>query len=243
MAKRAFHSAYLRLGFLLPGLILLASVRVPDIITQKNIGVSPTITQIKHLEHNMVAYVNGNGVRPGYVIKYNDKLYRVMTSEHRSPGKGRAFTQAKLRNLMDGLQTEVKFRSDEQVERCALEQIKMEYLYNDPSSGHCFMNSETFEQIFLDETILKDSIKFLLPNTHVQIEFYEETALGVALPEAVELEVTETDPPLKGATASGSGKPATLETGLVVTVPNFIEIGEKVKVSTTSGNYLERAKK
>ena len=105
------------------------------------------------------------------------------------------------------------------------------------------MNSETFEQIFLDETILKDSIKFLLPNTHVQIEFYEETALGVALPEAVELEVTETDPPLKGATASGSGKPATLETGLVVTVPNFIEIGEKVKVSTTSGNYLERAKK
>jgi elongation factor P len=190
----------------------------------------------------MVAYVNGNGVRPGYVIKHNDKLYRVMTSEHRSPGKGRAFCQVKLRNLLDGLQTEVKFRADEQVERCALEQIKMEYLYKD-SAGHCFMNCETYEQIFVDDQLLKDSVRFLLPNTKVQIEFYEERPLGVSLPEAIELEVTDTDPPFKGATASGSGKPATLETGLVVSVPNFIEIGEKVKVSTTSGDYLERVKK
>ena len=121
----------------------------------------------------MVAYINGNGIRPGYVIKYNDKIYRVMTSEHRTPGKGRAFCQAKLRNLIDGLQTEVKFRADEQVERCSLEQMNMEYLYNDPS-GHCFMNCETYEQIFLDEGLLKDRIKFLLPNTRVQIEFYEE---------------------------------------------------------------------
>ena len=190
----------------------------------------------------MVAYVNGNGVRPGYVIKHNDKLYRVMTSEHRSPGKGRAFCQVKLRNLLDGLQTEVKFRADEQVERCALEQINMEYLYKD-SAGHCFMNCETYEQIFVDEQLLKDSIRFLLPNTKVQIEFYEEKPLGVSLPEAIELEVKDTEPPFKGATASGSGKPATLETGLVVSVPNFIEIGEKVKVSTTSGDYLERVKK
>ena len=190
----------------------------------------------------MVAYINGNGIRPGYVIKYNNKIYRVMTSEHRTPGKGRAFCQVKLRNLIDGLQTEVKFRADEQVERCSLEQMNMEYLYNDPS-GHCFMNCETYEQIFLDEGLLKDRIKFLLPNTRVQIEFYEEKPLGVALPEAVELEVSDTEPPLKGATASGGGKPATLETGLVVTVPNFIEVGEKIKVSTTSGDYLERAKK
>ena len=190
----------------------------------------------------MVAYVNGNGVRPGYVIKYNDKIYRVMTSEHRSPGKGRAFCQVKLRNLVDGLQTEVKFRADEQVERLSLEQVKMEYLYND-SSGHCFMNCENYEQIFLDEDLLKASIKFLLPNTLVKVEFYKEKPLGVSLPEAVELEVTETDPPLKGATASGSGKPATLETGFVVTVPNFIETGEKIKISTTSGSYLERVKK
>ena len=90
---------------------------------------------------------------------------------------------------------------------------------------------------------MKESIKFLLPNTQVQVEFYKEKPLGVSLPEAVELEVTETDPPLKGATASGSGKPATLETGFVVTVPNFIETGEKIKISTTSGSYLERVKK
>jgi len=190
----------------------------------------------------MVAYVSGNGIRPGYVIKHNEKIYRVMTAEHRTPGNKRAFCQAKLRNLVDGLQTEVKFRADEEIERCSLEQIDMEYLYNDPS-GHCFMDCETFEQIFLDERLLKDSIKFLLPNARVQIEFYEDKPLGIALPEVVELEVTDTDPPLKGATASGSGKPANLETGLVVTVPNFIEIGEKIKVSTTSGGYLERAKK
>ena len=190
----------------------------------------------------MVAFVNGNGIRPGYVIKYNKKIYRVMTSEHRTPGKGRAFCQVKLRNLIDGLQTEVKFRADEQVERCSLEQKNMEYLYNDPSSGHCFMNCETYEQIFLDEVLLKDSLKFLLPNTQIQIEFYEEKPIGVALPETVVLEVSDTEPPFKGATASGSGKPATLETGLVVTVPNFIEVGEIVKVSTTSGEYVERVK-
>ena len=99
-----------------------------------------------------------------------------MTSEHRSPGKGRAFCQVKLRNLLDGLQTEVKFRADEQVERLSLEQVKMEYLYND-SSGHCFMNCENYEQIFLDEDLLKASIKFLLPNTLVKVEFYKEKPL------------------------------------------------------------------
>ena len=190
----------------------------------------------------MVAYVNGNGVRPGYVVKYNDKIYRVMTSEHRSPGKGRAFCQVKLRNLLDGLQTEVKFRADEQVERLSLEQVTMEYLYSD-SSGYCFMNCDTYDQVFLEEALLKDVIKYLLPNTRVQVEFYEEKPLGVALPETVVLEVTDTDPPFKGATAAGGGKPATMETGLVVTVPNFIEIGEKVRVSTSSGEYQERVKK
>lgn len=242
MAKRAFHSAWQWFGFVLSEFILLASVQAVDIITQKYFARVYPHQRKKHPEHNMATYVSGNGIRPGYVLKYKGKIYRVMTSEHRSPGKGRAFCQVKFRNLMDGVQSEVKFRADEQVERCSLEQVKMEYLYKDPS-GHCFMNSETYEQIFLDESVLKDSIKFLLPNTHVQVEFYEETPLGIALPEAVELKVTETDPPFKGATASGSGKPATLETGLVVTVPNFIEIGEKVKVSTTSGDYLERVKK
>ena len=190
----------------------------------------------------MVAYVSGNGIRPGYVIKHNNQIYRVMTAEHRTPGNKRAFCQAKLRNLRDGLQTEVKFRADEEVERCALEQTEMEYLYSDPS-GYCFMNCDTYDQVFLEGALLKDTIKYLLPNTRVQVELYEEKPLGVALPETVDLEVTDTDPPFKGATAAGGGKPATMETGVVVTVPNFIEIGEKVRVSTSSGEYQERVKK
>ena len=189
----------------------------------------------------MVTFVNGNGLRSGYVVKVKGDLYRVMTAEHRTPGKGKACMQAKLRKLKDGTQTEIKFRSDEAVERAEMEQVDMEYLYEDPS-GYCFMNCETYEQIFLDEKIIGDGKKFMLPNTKIIVEFCENEAIGVSFPEMVELKVTDTEPGLKGATASGSGKPATLETGLVVTVPQFIKIGELVKVSTTSGEYLERVK-
>jgi len=117
----------------------------------------------------------------------------------------------------------------------------MEYLYEDPS-GFCFMNCETYEQIFMDDKLIGDGKKFLLPNTRVIVEFCDDAAIGVSFPEMVELKVVDTEPGLKGATASGSGKPATLETGLVVTVPQFIKIGEAVRVSTTSGEYLERVK-
>jgi len=189
----------------------------------------------------MVAFVNGNGLRVGYVIKVKGELYRVMAAEHRTPGKGKASMQAKLRKLKDGTQTELKFRSDESVERAELEQIEMEYLYDDPS-GLCFMNCESFEQLFLDEKIIGDGRKFLLPNAKVIIEFCDDSPIGVRFPETVDLEVIDTEPPLKGATASGSGKPAKLETGLVVTVPQFVQIGGKVRVSTTSGEYLERVK-
>jgi elongation factor P len=105
------------------------------------------------------------------------------------------------------------------------------------------MNCETYEQMFLDEKIIGDGKKFLLPNARIMIEFCDDSPIGVSFPEGVELKVTDTDPPLKGATASGSGKPATLETGLVVTVPQFVQIGELVRVSTSSGEYLERVKK
>ncbi len=190
----------------------------------------------------MGTYISGNSIRPGYVIIYNDDLYRVMSAEHRTPGNKRAFMQAKLRNLKNGNQTEVKFRADEEIQRAVLEQAEMEYLYSD-TSGYCFMNCETYEQIFVDEDIISDSKSFLLPNTKAQIEFHEGKPIGIDLPETVDLKIIDTEPPLKGATASGSGKPATLETGLVVTVPQFIEIDEVVRVSTSSGQYLERVKK
>ena len=190
----------------------------------------------------MVAFVKGNGLRPGYVVKVKGDLYRVMVTEYRTPGKGQASMQAKLRKLKDVTQTEMKFRSDESVERAEMEQIEMEYLYDDPA-GLCFMNCETYEQTFIDEKTIGDDKAFLLPNAKIKIEFCDDNPIGVSFPEAVELKVTDTEPPLKGATASGSGKPATLETGLVVTVPNFIQIGEVVRVSTSSREYLERAKK
>ena len=189
----------------------------------------------------MVSFVNGNGLRVGYVIKFKGDLYRVMAAEHRTPGKGKASMQAKLRKLKDGSQTEIKFRSDESVERAEMEQVDMEYLYEDPS-GFCFMNCETYEQIFMDDKMIGDGKKYLLPNTRIIVEFCDDAAIGVSFPEMVELKVVDTEPGLKGATASGSGKPATLETGLVVTVPQFIKIGEAVRVSTTSGEYLERVK-
>lgn len=189
----------------------------------------------------MVSFVNGNGLRVGYVIKFKGDLYRVMAAEHRTPGKGKASMQAKLRKLKDGTQTEIKFRSDESVERAEMEQIDMEYLYEDPS-GFCFMNCETYEQIFMDDKMIGDGKKFLMPNTRVIVEFCDDAPIGLSFPEMVELKVVDTEPGLKGATASGSGKPATLETGLVVTVPQFIKIGEAVRVSTTTGEYLERVK-
>ncbi|PIQ95721.1 MAG: elongation factor P [Nitrospinae bacterium CG11_big_fil_rev_8_21_14_0_20_56_8] len=189
----------------------------------------------------MAAYVSGNNIKPGFVIKYNNQLYRVMAAEHRTPGNKRAFCQAKLRNLKDGTQTEVKFRADEGIERASLEQKEMEYLYQDPS-GHCFMDCETYEQLFIEEEMLKDALKYMLPNTRIVVELYDGKPIGVTLQDTVELLVTDTEPPMKGATASGSGKPATLETGLVVNVPQFVEVGERVKVSTVTGTYLERVK-
>lgn len=190
----------------------------------------------------MAVYVNGNAVRIGYVIKYKKTLYRVMTTEHIKPGKGPAYLQVKLRNLKNGSQTEARLRSDEKIERIVLEQSEMEYLYSD-ASGYCFMNTSNYEQIYLDEKTLEGVTKFLLPNIKVFIEFHEGNPIGVELPETVDMKVIETAPPLKGATASGSGKPATLENELVVTVPQFVEVGETVRVNTTTREYMERVKK
>ena len=146
----------------------------------------------------MAAYISGNGIRPGYIIVYNKELYRVMSSEHRTPGNKRAFCQAKLRNLKNGTQTEVKFRADEQVERASLEQANMEYLYSD-ASGFCFMNSETYEQMFIDDEIIADAKQYLLPNTKVTVEFHEDKPIGLELPEFVELTVEDTEPQMKGS--------------------------------------------
>ncbi|HJP18879.1 MAG TPA: elongation factor P [Nitrospinota bacterium] len=190
----------------------------------------------------MVNYINGNAVRIGNIIKYNKTLYRIMTAEHIKPGKGPAYMQVKLRNIKDGTQTEARLRSDERVEKTVLEQVEMEYLYSD-SSGYCFMNTTNYEQIHLNEKILEGMTKFFIPNIKVSVEFHEGNPISLEMPETVDMKVVETAPPLKGATASGSGKPATLETGLVVTVPQFIEPDETVRVNTATEEYIERVKK
>ncbi len=189
----------------------------------------------------MAVYINAGQVRAGHIIKYNKQLWRVMSTEYVKPGKGGAYAQMKLRNIIQGNQTEVRLRTEEKVERAALDQVEMEYLYED-SAGQCFMNTETYEQIFLSSDLLEGIMDYLTPNMKVKVEYFEGKPLGVELPRVVELSVIETEPLMKTATVTSSPKPATLETGKVISVPKFINVGDKVRVDTVEGKYLERAK-
>lgn len=185
--------------------------------------------------------MNASHVRKGNVIIYQDTPHRVLDFEHRTPGNLRAFVQMKLRNLVSGASMEVRFSATEQVERAILEQHEMEFLYSDPDHYH-FMNTENFEQIALDNEALGSGVDYLVPGMRIIVEFFDGQPIGIELPTSVELEVVETEPELKGATASASYKPATLETGVVVQVPQFIKVGDKVKVNPDDGSYQERAK-
>ncbi len=180
-------------------------------------------------------------VRKGMIILYNDTPHRVMEFQHRTPGNLRAFVQAKLRNLMTGASMEVRFSATESVERAILEQHEMEYLYSDPELHH-FMNTENFEQIALDNEALGSGVDYLAPGMRIVVEYFDGQPIGVDLPSTVDLTVVETEPELKGATASASYKPATLETGVVVQVPPFIKQGDKVRVNPNDGTYQERVK-
>jgi elongation factor P len=179
-------------------------------------------------------------LRPGMVIKFNNELYSIFKMEHRTPGNLRGFVQVKMRSLRSGSMTEHRFSSEDKVERAALEDHEMEYLYDD-GEYYYFMNTENFEQMHLTKDILGDAVDYLIPQLKVQIEFYEGKAIGVELPPTVDLKVVETEPGMKGASVSNVTKPATLETGLVVQVPPFITEGEKIRVSTSEGTYQERA--
>jgi elongation factor P len=174
------------------------------------------------------------------VIKFEKDLYSVFKMEHRTPGNLRGFVQVKMRKLSSGTMIEHRFSSEDRVEKAALEEHDMEYLYDDGEYFY-FMNIESFEQMHLTKDLLGDATNFLIPNLKVAVEFYEGKPISVELPPTVDLTVTETEPGLKGATVSNVTKPATLETGLVVQVPPFINQGEKIRVSTSEMAYLERA--
>ena len=185
--------------------------------------------------------MKATNIRKGNILRVDGALYRVMDMVHVTPGKGNAVVQTKLRNLIDGNQTDTRFRSSADVERVALETKQMQYLYHDGDNYH-FMDTVTFEQVELQADKLGDTVNFLVPEATVMTEWFEGTAIGVELPPTVDLKVIETAPGIKGATAANQRKPATLETGLVVQVPPFIEAGEMIRVSTVDSTYSERAK-
>ncbi|HEX3878539.1 MAG TPA: elongation factor P [Bryobacteraceae bacterium] len=184
--------------------------------------------------------ISATQMRSGMVIKFNNELHSVFSVTHRTPGNLRGFVQAKMRNLRSGNMTEHRFSSEDRVEKAALEQHDMEYLYDD-GEYYYFMNIESYEQMHLTRDLLGDAVNYLIPQLKVAVEFHEGKPISVALPATVDLTVVETEPGLKGATVSNVTKPAKLETGLVVQVPPFITEGEKIRVNTTEGTYQERA--
>lgn len=179
-------------------------------------------------------------MRPGMVIKFNNELYSIFSVNHRTPGNLRGFVQARMRSLRSGTMTEHRFSSEDKVEKAMLEEIEMEYLYDDGEYFY-FMNTDNYEQMHLTKDLLGEATNYLIPQLKVKVEFYEGKPMSVELPATVDLTVVETEPGLKGATVSNVTKPAKMETGLVVLVPPFITEGEKIRVNTAEGTYQERA--
>lgn len=184
--------------------------------------------------------ISVNDFRTGLTIEVDGGLWRVMDFQHVKPGKGAAFVRSKLRNLRTGAMQEKTFRAGEKVEKAQIDNRKMQYLY---ASGdqHVFMDMDSYEQVELPAASIEYELKFLKENMEVHIMMFQSETLGVELPNTVELEVTETEPGIKGDTASGGSKPATMETGLVVQVPFFINQGDRLIINTAEGTYVSRA--
>lgn len=185
--------------------------------------------------------INATQIRRGMIVILEGNLYRVLEAVHITPGRWKAMVQTKLRSLKEGTLINHRFRSEDRVEQAYLEQVDMEFLYMTGEDA-VFMNLENYEQIRLPPEIIGEAANYLVANIVFQIELYENQPVGVQPPMAVDLKVVQTDPYLKGATQSASNKPATLETGLVVTVPQFINEGDVIRVDTRENKYIERAR-
>lgn len=179
-------------------------------------------------------------IRKGQIIRHNGHICRVMTATHITPGKGVACMQVTMRDLEKGTNLNHRFRSDDKVERLVVQNTKMQYLYQD-GDQYVFMNSENYEQIHLSDELVGDAIKYVLPNSEIEVSFIDEKPVSIELPQKVSLKVIETEPGIKNATATNVMKPARLETGLVVNVPPFINADETIVVNTESGEYVSRA--
>jgi elongation factor P len=185
--------------------------------------------------------INGNEIRPGYVLEHKDRLWIVVRAEHVKPGKGPAYQQVELKDLVDGTKLNERFRAAETVERVRLEEKGCQYLYEEEGQLNV-MDQETFEQMTISQDLLGDSLPFLQEGMAITIQTYEGRPLMARLPETSVLEVIEADPVVKGQTAAASYKPAVLENGVRIMVPPHIEAGTRVVVNIAGASYVERAK-
>ena len=174
------------------------------------------------------------------LVKLGNDLFRILDLHHLTPGNKRAHIQARMRNIRTMALADEKFRAEEDIERATLDEREMQYLYND-GDAYYFMDTSSFEQIHIPGEALGESVNYLVADSVIKVEFYDVEPVGVELPPTVDLVVKETVPGIRGATASAQVKPATLETGLVIQVPPFVNEGDKVRVSTETGEYQSRA--
>ncbi len=179
-------------------------------------------------------------VRIGNLMEYQGRLWRILKKNHVKPGKGGAFVQLEMKDIAAGTKLNERFRSEDKMEKAHVEPRQMQYLYAE-GNDYIFMDNESYEQLTISGDDLSEQTGYLLPNTDVQINFHNDIPISVGLPQTVVLAVADTEAVIKGQTASGSGKPATMETGIRVTVPTFVNIGDKIKVNTDNGEYIERA--
>ncbi len=180
--------------------------------------------------------------RKGLKIEYSDKPYVIIDFQHVAPGKGAAFVKTRLKNMETQQVLDVTFKSGEVVKEADIEMKTMQYLYKEGES-YVFMDNSTYEQVNLSEKEVGDQKYYIIDNGTAQITFYQHRAVAMEVPNFVELEIAETQPNIKGDTSSGGGKPATLQTGLTITVPFHINVGDVVKVDTRSNQYIEKIKK
>jgi len=184
----------------------------------------------------------GNEIKPGMIIEHKNDLWSVLKSKHVKPGKGGAFNQVELKSVKKGTKLNERFRSSDSVERAVLDEKKFNFLYEDENNCH-FMDQANFEQIAINKSALGEKNKLLKENMEVNVQFYEDKALSIDLPSTVQITVNTTDAAIKGQTASSSYKPATLENGINITVPPFINSGDQIILDTRTLEYVKKLNK
>ncbi|MGY3779418.1 elongation factor P [Isobaculum melis] len=184
--------------------------------------------------------ISVNDFKTGLTIEVDGSIWRVVEFQHVKPGKGAAFVRSKLKNLRNGAVQEKTFRAGEKVAKAQIDNRRMQYLY-ESGGAHVFMDTETYDQIELQEAQIEQELKFLKENMELQIIMYGAETLGVDLPNTVELKVVETEPGIRGDTSSGGSKPATMETGVIINVPFFVNVDDVLVINTTDSSYVSRA--